>query len=110
MTIDLNAPLDGIRYERDGGIARIQLNRPERGNSLAPSMQRIFRAIWAEVREEDAIRVARLARELGLAPASTITGTGEFAAPATSAALNPSFSSRGGKMPLASARISSIAC
>ena len=58
MTIDLNDPQGDVLYERDGGIARIQLNRPERGNSLAPAMQQVFRSIWAEIREDDAIRVA----------------------------------------------------
>ena len=56
--IDLAAPLEGVLYEKQDGVARITLNRPERGNSLAPGMQAIFRAIWAEVREDDDIRVA----------------------------------------------------
>ena len=58
MTIDLAAPLEGVLYEKQGGVARITLDRPERGNSLAPGMQAIFRAIWAEVRDDDQIRVA----------------------------------------------------
>ena len=57
--IDLRNPLDGVLYERrEDGIAVITLNRPERGNSLAPPMQALFRAIWAEVRDDPAIRVA----------------------------------------------------
>ncbi len=57
--IDLRKPLDGVLYERrDDGIAVITLNRPERGNSLAPPMQALFRAIWAEVRDDPQIRVA----------------------------------------------------
>ena len=45
--IDLDAPLEGLRYERrEDGIAVITLDRPERGNSLAPGMQPVFRAIW----------------------------------------------------------------
>ncbi len=56
---DLRKPLDGVLYERrEDGIAVITLNRPERGNSLAPPMQALFRAIWAEVRDDPAIRVA----------------------------------------------------
>ena len=57
--IDLAAPLPGIRYERrDDGIAIITLDRPERGNSLAPAMQPVMRAIWREVRDDPALRVA----------------------------------------------------
>ena len=40
------------------GIAWITLARPERGNALTPPMQRVFRAIWEEVRESREIRVA----------------------------------------------------
>ena len=47
--IDLTAPLDGVRYEKSGGIAVITIDRPERGNALKPSMQRLFRAIWSDV-------------------------------------------------------------
>ncbi len=57
--IDLRRPLDGVLYERrEDGIAVITLNRPDRGNSLAPPMQALFHAIWAEVRDDPALRVA----------------------------------------------------
>jgi enoyl-CoA hydratase/carnithine racemase len=56
--IDLTGPLPGVDYDRRGGIATITINRPERGNALAPNMQRVFRAIWADVRDNDDIRVA----------------------------------------------------
>jgi len=56
--VDLSGPLNGIRYEKRDGIAVITLDRPERGNSLAPPMQPIMRAIWSEVRDDAAIRVA----------------------------------------------------
>ena len=56
--VDVDGPLDGILYERAGGIATIVLNRPERGNSLTPGMQRSVRAIWADVRENPDVRVA----------------------------------------------------
>jgi enoyl-CoA hydratase/carnithine racemase len=60
--IDLTGPLRGIRYERrDDGIAVLTLDRPERGNALAPHMQPIVRAIWEEVRDDPAIRVAIVA-------------------------------------------------
>ena len=58
-SIDLTRPLDGIGYQRrDDGIAVIRLDRPDRGNSLAPHMQPIMRAIWNEVRDDPDIRVA----------------------------------------------------
>ncbi len=57
-TIDLSEPLDGVVYEKQDQIAFITLNRPERGNSLAPHMQAIFKAIWEEVRDDLSIRAA----------------------------------------------------
>jgi enoyl-CoA hydratase/carnithine racemase len=65
MPIDLAGPLPGLRYEKHEGVAWITLDRPERGNALLPSMQPALRAIWSEVREDPAIRVA------------VVTGTGE---------------------------------
>src|SRR5213083_618587 len=59
MTIDLRGRLPGLRYERRrDGIAVITLDRPDRGNALAPNMQPVMRAIWGEVRDDDAVRVA----------------------------------------------------
>ncbi len=63
--LDLSKPLPGFVYERRDHIAFITLHRPERGNSLAPNMQRVARAIWQEVEREDDIRVA------------VVTGAGE---------------------------------
>lgn len=56
--IDLKAPLAGLTYAKSEGIATITLNRPDRGNSLAPSMMATFRAIWADVRDDPEVRVA----------------------------------------------------
>ena len=57
--VDLSGPLPGVRYERrPDGIAVITIDRAERGNALAPGMQRVFRAIWGEVRDDPTIRVA----------------------------------------------------
>jgi E-phenylitaconyl-CoA hydratase len=57
--IDLRGALPGLRYERrPDGIAVITLDRPDRGNALAPNMQPVMRAIWGEVRDDDAVRVA----------------------------------------------------
>jgi E-phenylitaconyl-CoA hydratase len=60
QTIDLRAKLSGVRYEVRDHIAHIALDRPDRGNALAPHMQAIFRAIWSEVRDDPEIRVAIL--------------------------------------------------
>jgi len=57
--VDLGRPLRGLRYERrEDGIAILTLDRPDRGNALAPHMQPVIRAIWEEVRDDPAIRVA----------------------------------------------------
>lgn len=56
--IDVNQPMDGVRYEKEGGIATITLNRPDRGNALTPQMQPMLRAIWADVRDNPDVRVA----------------------------------------------------
>ncbi len=59
--IDLEKPLAGLRYEKRGGIARITLDRPERGNALAPSMHAMVRAVWCDVRDDPEVRVAIVA-------------------------------------------------
>lgn len=56
--IDLDGPLLGVTYEKQGGVATITLDRPDRGNSLAPTMMAVFRAIWEDVRDDPATRVA----------------------------------------------------
>jgi E-phenylitaconyl-CoA hydratase len=56
--IDLEGPLKGVVYEKSEGIASITIDRPDRGNSLTPAMQGIFRAIWEDVREDESVRVA----------------------------------------------------
>ncbi len=55
---DLRGPLDGLRYERRDGVAILTLDRPERGNALTPAMHGLFRAAWAEIRDDPEIRVA----------------------------------------------------
>ncbi len=47
MTVDLAGPLEGVRYERAGHVATITLDRVDRGNSLTPRMQPIFRQLLA---------------------------------------------------------------
>jgi enoyl-CoA hydratase/carnithine racemase len=57
--VDLDRPLEGLRFERrPDGIAVLTLDRPERGNALAPGMQRVVRAVWDAVRDDPHIRVA----------------------------------------------------
>ncbi|MFT4520764.1 MAG: E-phenylitaconyl-CoA hydratase [Halioglobus sp.] len=56
--IDVNQPMDGVLYEKVNGIATITINRSDRGNSLTPAMQGMFRAIWADVRDNPDVRVA----------------------------------------------------
>ena len=58
MAVDLAGSLSGLRYQKRDGVARITLDRPERGNALTPGMQPIIRAIWSDVREDPAVRVA----------------------------------------------------
>jgi E-phenylitaconyl-CoA hydratase len=55
---DLSQPFEDLLYERDGHIARITLNRPDRGNALTGDMMARVRAIWDEVRDDPEIRVA----------------------------------------------------
>jgi E-phenylitaconyl-CoA hydratase len=62
-TIDVNQPMEGVRYEKDGGIATITISRVERGNSLTPTMQSMFRAIWSDVRDNPDVRVAVISAE-----------------------------------------------
>ena len=56
--IDVNQPMDGVRYEKANGIATITLDRSARGNALTPAMQAMFRAIWSDVRDNLEVRVA----------------------------------------------------
>jgi len=56
--VDVTGPLEGVLYEKSDHVAMITINRPERGNSLTPAMQRVFRAIWSDVRDDDDVRVA----------------------------------------------------
>ena len=56
--IDLAQPLSGVRYEKRDQVARIILDRPERGNALTPGMHAIFRAIWNDVQADPEVRVA----------------------------------------------------
>jgi enoyl-CoA hydratase/carnithine racemase len=50
--------MSDVVYENRDGIAFITINRPDKGNSLTKPMEGTFRAIWSEVRDDPAIRVA----------------------------------------------------
>jgi len=56
--VDLAGPLPGLRYEKREGVARIEIDRAEKGNSLTKPMERALRAIWADVRDDPEVRVA----------------------------------------------------
>jgi enoyl-CoA hydratase/carnithine racemase len=56
--VDLAGPLPGLRYEKADGVAWITLDRPARGNALTAAMQPVVRAIWCDVRDDPAVRVA----------------------------------------------------
>ena len=62
-SIDLNSELEGVRFEVRERIAFITIARPERGNSLTPGMQAIFRRIWCEVRDNPKVGVAVMGAE-----------------------------------------------
>jgi E-phenylitaconyl-CoA hydratase len=58
-------PPPEIRYDKEGHIATVVLNRPQRGNALTPTMHAAIREIWTDVQEDDDVRVV------------IITGAGE---------------------------------
>jgi len=49
---------EGFRFEVRDGVAVLTLDRPHRGNSLAPAMQAGIREAWGRVRDSREIRVA----------------------------------------------------
>jgi enoyl-CoA hydratase/carnithine racemase len=46
-----------VRLDCSDGVATITLDRPEKGNALSEEMQDSLRAIWARIKEDEAIRV-----------------------------------------------------
>jgi E-phenylitaconyl-CoA hydratase len=50
--------LQDVRFEVDGGVAMVVLDRPHEGNAFSPAMAASLRAIWAEVKRNPDIRVA----------------------------------------------------
>ena len=55
--LDSNEELPGIRYEKDGHIATMTLDRLAKGNSLTRAMRPAVSAIWNDVREDAQVRV-----------------------------------------------------
>jgi enoyl-CoA hydratase/carnithine racemase len=52
--------LTRIRYEADGGVARVTLDRPEVHNAFDPAMQDELAALWRALRHDDDVRAVVL--------------------------------------------------
>lgn len=52
--------LTTVEYEKDGPIARVRLNRPEKLNAMNAAMHAELGEIWADVRDDRTIRAAIL--------------------------------------------------
>lgn len=46
----------GLEYVKTGPVATITIDRPERGNALTPAMRPVITALWADVRDDPAVR------------------------------------------------------
>ncbi len=52
--------LTTVEYEKDGPIARVRLNRPEKLNAMNADMHEELGRVWADVRDDRTIRAAIL--------------------------------------------------
>ena len=52
--------LTTVEYEKDGPIARVRLNRPEKLNAMNAEMHADLGDVWADVRDDPTIRAAIL--------------------------------------------------
>ncbi len=52
--------LTTVEYEKDGPIARVRLNRPEKLNAMNADMHAELGRVWADVRDDRSIRAAIL--------------------------------------------------
>jgi enoyl-CoA hydratase/carnithine racemase len=52
--------LTTVEYEKDGPIARVRLNRPEKLNAMNADMHAELGKVWADVRDDRTIRAAIL--------------------------------------------------
>ncbi len=78
-------PAQDLRYEVSGHIARITINRPERGNSLTREMHLRIRDVWSAVRIDPQVRcvVVTAAGDRHFCTGtdvSTVAATGEVSA------------------------------
>lgn len=46
-----------LQYDVSDFIARITLNRPDKGNAFTPGMKTAMRAVWSDIRENSDVRV-----------------------------------------------------
>ena len=49
-----------VDYRKDGAIARVTLNRPEKLNAMNPQMHQELGAVWEDFRDDPTLRVAIL--------------------------------------------------
>ena len=54
---------DVVRYEKDGWIARVRLNRPQRHNALNPKLMRRLAEVWQDFSLDRELRAAILSGE-----------------------------------------------
>jgi enoyl-CoA hydratase/carnithine racemase len=52
--------LTTVDYEKDGPIARVRLNRPDKLNAMNDTMHDELGRVWADVRDDRTIRAAIL--------------------------------------------------
>lgn len=82
---------DEVLFERDGAIARVTINRPERRNAISAGVLSGLRRALAVVREDDSLRVVVLtgAGDRAFCAGADLVGPGSPAGPAATAAPAP---------------------
>ena len=58
--MEIAVELTTLEYEKDGPIARVRLNRPDKLNAMNADMHAELGQVWADVRDDPAIRAAIL--------------------------------------------------
>src|SRR5437870_4497130 len=67
-----------VIFEKQGRIALVTLNRPEKLNAINGTVQEQLRAAWTEVKNDDSIRVAILkGRGRAFSAGADLTGGGQ---------------------------------
>jgi 2-(1,2-epoxy-1,2-dihydrophenyl)acetyl-CoA isomerase len=70
---------DHIAFSRDGAVARVTLNRPERLNALTDAMRDRISELFAELAQDDAVRVVILdAAGRGFCASGDVSNMGAF--------------------------------